>query len=153
MQTSKIISRPSDGVTRKRRAVWNGNWFYWKFTILNYNLLWRIREFKQRTVRNEKHWVFPVSVPSPVLRYGLQTADVPFLDSRTVPAQQPQQLLCSYATKLALYCRYTVSGLFSRKHHCLEHALPWKSDPLPRNGSPWRTHDCGTRPLCHNIYF
>jgi hypothetical protein len=120
--------------------------------ILNYNLLWRNRQFKQYTVHNKKHWVLPVSVPSPVHRYWLQTADVQFLDSRTVPAPQQQQLLCSYATKLALYCRSTASGSFSRKHYSLEHGLPWKSDPLPRNGSPWRTHDRGPRSSCRSIY-
>jgi hypothetical protein len=59
IQNSKIISRPSDGVTRKRRGVWNGNWHYWTLTILNYTLLWRNRQFKQCTVQDEKHWVFP----------------------------------------------------------------------------------------------
>jgi hypothetical protein len=54
--------------------------------------------------------------------------------------------------EIALYCRYAALGSSSRKHHCFEQAIIWKSDPLPLNGSPWWTHDSGPRSSCHNIY-
>jgi hypothetical protein len=47
MQTSKIISRPSGGVTRKRRGVWNGNRLHWTLILINDILLWRRSQFKR----------------------------------------------------------------------------------------------------------
>jgi hypothetical protein len=46
MQSSKIISRPSSGVTRERHGVWNGNRLHWTLIVINDILLWRCSQLK-----------------------------------------------------------------------------------------------------------
>jgi hypothetical protein len=151
MQTSKIISGPSGGVTRKRRGVWNGYWLYWTLIILNYNLLWRCRQFKQYTVHKKStgssHSLSLHQSTGSCFKRGTFSSWSPELSPRH---NHTNTLFVSNEPRIILYC--TASASFSRKHHFPEHALPWKSGPPPRNGSPWGTHVCGHRPSCHSIY-
>jgi hypothetical protein len=75
-------------------GVWIGNWIYWTLPFLNYNLFWRYRQFTQSAV----HYTHVLSLLSllalhPFSGTSFQRQTFPFLNSRTVPVPQPQQLL------------------------------------------------------------
>jgi hypothetical protein len=131
-------------------GFWNGYWLYYTLKIIKYNLHWRCRQYKsiQFTIKNTgSPSLCPFTSPQELAKNSGHSVPS-FPDCPRSTATATLMLVCN--EKRALYWRCTASGSSSWKHHFVVQALRLWSDPLPSNGSPSLTHDCGPRSSCHN---